>query len=373
MSEQKPIDETQPNQPISVEDIHQSVSITPGEAITYSKPRKTWLWVVGGLLAVLLIVGLGSLGGYTAGINMRKAADQNNRDVAAALQFQLGIADFQAGRYEFAKQRFAYVIQLNPAFPGAMEAMAKVTIIMSATATPTVAPSPTAAPTLDMSGAEALLAQAKQLLAAQDWNGTMNALDILRKNNPTFKTLEVDGLYYKALRYRGIQKILQVGNLEGGIYDFAMMQRFGPVDREVRDTESWAVMYINAAKYWIVDWKSAIKYLAEIYPYFPGLMDGSSRTVADRYRESLARYGDELLQQEKWCTAEEYYLQSFALGTDKKFQENYTRAHNKCAASQPTEIPPTDIVPTDEVIPTEVTPSTEPPTAEPPTAEPTAG
>ncbi len=369
MSEQNKIDETQPNKPISVEDTLQTVSITPGETITFPKPRRTWLWIVGGILAVLLIVGVGGFGGYSAGISIRKAADQNNRNVEAALHFQLGIADFQAGRYEFAKQRFAYVIQLNPAYPGAMEAMAKVTIIMSATATPTVAPSPTAAPTLDMSGAEALLAQAKQLLGAQDWNGTMNALDILRKNNPTFKTLEVDGLYYKALRFRGIQKILQVGNLEGGIYDFAMMQRFGPVDREVRDTESWAVMYINAAKYWKVDWKSAIKYLAEIYPYFPGLMDGSSRTVADRYRESMARYADELLLKEKWCSAEEYYIQSFALGADKQFQENYTRAHNKCLASQPTEIPPTDIVPTDEVVPTDVVP-TEAPTEEP-TAEPT--
>ena len=80
------------------------------------------------------------------------------------MQYQLGVTDLQNSRYEFAKQRFEYVIQLDPGFPGVLEKMAEIAIIMNATATPTPAPIATVAPTLDLSGVESLLAQAKQFL-----------------------------------------------------------------------------------------------------------------------------------------------------------------------------------------------------------------
>ena len=192
MSDQN-LEETQPTIP---ESSQESAPIETG----LKKKSKTWVWIVGGLLAILLIAGAGGLGGYYAGISDRKAVEKNQRDLAASMQFQLGLADLEAGRYSFAKQRFEYVIQIDPSYPGVLENMAKLTIILNATATPTVMPSPTAAPTLDLSGVEALLMQAKQMLAASDYNGAIAALDTLRKENISFKTMEVDGMYYKALR-----------------------------------------------------------------------------------------------------------------------------------------------------------------------------
>lgn len=361
------MEQTQPTTPVPSEETQQ---ITP-PAPPVKVKSKLWQWIVGGLLVIIIIGGLGALAGYYSGIEIRKAVEQNQRTLAASMQYQLGVADLEAGRYEFAKQRFQYVIEVDPMYPGVLESMAKVTIIMNATATPEVLPTLTPAPTLDLSGVEALLAQAKQLMAAQDWDNAQLVLDTMRKQNPSFKTLEVDGLYYRLYRSRGIQKIMQKGLLEGGIFDFALARRFGPLDKEGRDAEEWAVMYLDAARYFGWDWEKAVDALGKVNQYFPSLMDSSHRSVSDRYRESLFRYADTLLAKEKWCQAVPYYQQSLAMAEDQKVIVNYTKANNKCVASQPTEVPtidpnlPTEPVPTEEtVVPTEA------PTAEPTTTTP---
>jgi tetratricopeptide (TPR) repeat protein len=372
MSE-KTIDETQPVVPAPQQEPEKPSDGT-------HKKGKTWLWIAGGILVILLIGAAGGAGGYYAGIADRQAVEKNEKTLAASTQFQLGLADLAANRFEMAKQRFEYVIQLDPSYPGVLESMAKLTIIMNATATPTAAPIPTAAPTLDLSGVEALLAQSKQLLAASDWNGAISALDNLRKQNASFKTLEIDGMYYLALRGRGIQKIAN-GSLEGGIYDFANLRLFGPEDNDMQSLEEAAKQYINAGRYFGWDWANAVKYFGDLYKINPQLMDSSHDTVADRYRRSLAGYADQLSAKQKWCDAVPYYQESLAIANDNKIAAAYNKANNKCIASQPTEAPtidpnaPTAEVPT-EAGPTAASPTavpTEAPTAvpPPPTAEPT--
>ena len=363
MSENKNED-TQPTQPVSPDLPHEIQNEIPDSP----KKSKNWRWIGVGLLIIILVSAAGALGGYFAGIADRQALEINQRDLAASMQYQLGLADLEAGNLDLARQRFEYVIELNPAYPGVLESMAKLMIIMNATATPAVLPSATPAPTLDLSGVEAMLVQSKQLMYASDWNGALNALDNLRKQNVSFKTLEVDGLYYLALSHRGIQKISN-GNLEGGIYDFAVMKNYGPQDKDSADMEEWAVMYLNASKYFGWDWENAVKYLGEIYQYIPTLTDSSHRSVADRYRESLGKYADTLAAKEKWCQSVPYYEQSLAIGNDSKVAAAYTKANNKCIALQPTEVPTIDpaTIPTDLPAPTDV-PA---PTAEIPTEEPT--
>ena len=130
-----PMNETQPVNPVPVQPDNET-SAPPA-------PHKTGLkwWVVGGVIAVLLITAFGALGGYYSGIATRKATENNNRALAASMQYQLGLTDLQAGRYGFAKQRFEYVIELDPGFPGVLEKMAEISIIMNATATPHLLPS----------------------------------------------------------------------------------------------------------------------------------------------------------------------------------------------------------------------------------------
>jgi hypothetical protein len=302
------------------------------------KRGQKW-WVVGGIVAVLVITALGALGGYFSGIANRKATENNNRALAASMQYQLGLTDLQAGRYGFAKQRFEYVIELDPGFPGVLEKMAEIAIVMNATATPTPAPIPTAAPTLDLSGVENLLAQSKQFLVAKDWSGAISALDAIRKGNPSFKTLEVDGLYFLALKYRGIEKIYQLGKLESGIYDIALMTRFGPMDVDSRDASEWASSYIYGASWWGVDFLRVVKDLEIVYTNFPNIQDQGHITAFERYRMALAGVGDQLALKGKWCDAVPYYLQSLQVGDNGKVGEAYTKANNKCIAMTPTETP----------------------------------
>ncbi len=350
------MNETQPVNPVPVK---------PDNAIPpMAKPGKKGVkwWLIGGIVGVLLITAFGALGGYYSGIANRQAIAQNNRSLAASMQYQLGLTDMQNGNYDFAKQRFEYVIQLDPGFPGVLEKMAEIAIVMNATAIPTDAPIATAAPTLDLSGVENLLAQSKQFLVAEDWTGAMAALDAIRKENPSFKTLEVDGLYYLALRSRGIQKIYQLGKLESGIFDITLMSRFGPIDKDSRDASEWASLYIHGAAWWGVDWLKVVNDLAIVYTNFPNMLDNGRQTAIERYRIALAGVGDTLAGQSKWCEAVPYYLQSLQVGDNGKVGELYTKANNKCIALTPTETPTLEVLPTDTLV---IPDPTESPTVEP--------
>ncbi len=327
------MNETQPVNPVPDLPDNETTTTT-----VLQKHGQKW-WVVGGIIAVLVITAIGGLGGYFSGIANRKATENNNRALVASMQYQLGVTDLQAGRYGFAKQRFEYVIELDPGFPGVLEKMAEISIIMNATATPTPAPIPTAAPTLDLSGVENLLAQSKQFLVAKDWSGAISALDAIRKGNPSFKTLEVDGLYFLALKHRGVEKIYQLGKLESGIYDIVLMTRFGPMDVDSRDASEWAVSYIYGASWWGIDFVRVVKDLEIVYTNFPNMQDQGHVTAFERYRMALAGVGDQLALKEKWCDAVPYYFQSLQLGDNDKVAEAYTKANNKCIALTPTETP----------------------------------
>ncbi len=338
------MNETQPVNPVPDLPDNETTTTT-----VLKKHGQKW-WVVGGIIAVLVITAMGALGGYFSGIANRKATENNNRALVASMQYQLGVTDLQAGRYGFAKQRFEYVIELDPGFPGVLEKMAEISIIMNATATPTPAPIPTAAPTLDLSGVENLLAQSKQFLVAKDWSGAISALDAIRKGNPSFKTLEVDGLYFLALKHRGVEKIYQLGKLESGIYDIVLMTRFGPMDVDSRDASEWAVSYIYGASWWGIDFLRVVKDLEVVYTNFPNMQDQGHITAFERYRMALAGVGDQLSLKEKWCDAVPYYFQSLQLGDNEKVAVAYTKANNKCIALTPTETPTVEPVLNNEPI-----------------------
>ena len=58
--------------------------------------------------------------------------------ITATTQFQLGIEDLNAGRYEMARKRFEYVIQIDPTFPNATEKLLKQCFNLAMIETPTV-------------------------------------------------------------------------------------------------------------------------------------------------------------------------------------------------------------------------------------------
>src|SRR5689334_20161332 len=80
------------------------------------------LITLGCVLAAALAVS--AIGGYAAGQKQRNVSATQTTVVNIDLQFGLGIADLQAGKYELAAQRFRWVLDRQPNYPGAAERLA---------------------------------------------------------------------------------------------------------------------------------------------------------------------------------------------------------------------------------------------------------
>ncbi len=189
--------------------------------------------------------GIGGWIGYNQAVQTRMAAQQNNIALVTTTQFQLALQDQADGRMDTARKRLEYIVQLNPQFPGVTEKLAEVMMAQALVTTPTaVVLEPTAVPTKDTRNTEELFVQARQQAANNEWNAALSTLDSLRQVDRSYRAIQVDGLYYIALRNRGINRI-NSGLLEQGIYDITMAGQFGPLDKD-------AVSYSQTAGYYLI-------------------------------------------------------------------------------------------------------------------------
>src|SRR5574340_50539 len=293
-----------------------------------------------GLLIVLVGAGLGALVGYRVGLALRMQAEQDQKVMVATQQYQLGLLDMEAGRFETAKKRFEAVINIDPNFPGAADQLTKAMLEVSLALTPTPAPTPTVAPTPDLRGEEEMFANIQTAMAGQDWVGAITHIEALRTLNLDYRAVDVDGMYYISLRYLGVQKILNEGELEVGMYDLTLAERFAPLDVEANNYRDWARQYIAAASFWKIDWPRVIEYFAQIYPALPNLRDSSGMTATERYREALVGYGDQLMMETKYCEAQTQYEAALQFSSPPDLQSKATSATEMCSNSSQTEAPP---------------------------------
>ncbi|MCW5838921.1 MAG: hypothetical protein KIT29_03315 [Anaerolineales bacterium] len=280
-------------------------------------PKRSRRWIFAVVAGFVLVVVLAVLIGVQAGIASRTGAESLTRAIEAETQFQLAQADFQAGRCELARERFVYVSELNPQYPGILDSLSQALLCVSATATPQPDQAgPT--PTPDLRGQDQAYADAQAQLAAKDWDALLLTLDTLRTNFPSFNPIEIDGMYYTALRNRGVRRILPpVGDLEGGIYDLNRAAQIGPLDADAVMYRQWAVNYIVGQSFWEVDWEQAVQYFQPLVAAAPNLHDINFFTVQDRLATASAFYSldlidraERLTREEKWCSANELMLQA---------------------------------------------------------------
>lgn len=328
-------------------------------------------------IGLIIILVLAVLGGYRSGISIRKDTQTSVISQQLGEQFQYALVDMEFGRYEIAQQRLEFIIAHDPDFPGARQKLTEVLVLRNVP-TPTITPSLTTTP--DFSGAEQAFARAQQLMAAQDWPGAIGALDEMRKLDVSYQTSQVDGMYYFALRNYGYDLITKQGNLEGGIYQFTLAERFGPLDRDSASLREGARYYLIGASFWELDWQQALFYFDQVYRAWSGLWDGTS-TASERYYIASMRYADQLLSQGQYCDAVTYYQNAQAIGPlDKQASDGYQEAFTACFPPTETASPTLMVSPTvgaGTVIPTDTLP-TEPPTETPtltetPTPTPTTG
>jgi tetratricopeptide (TPR) repeat protein len=289
---------------------------------------------------VLLV--LSGLGGYAEGLSQRKAALSGTISRQLTDQFQFALVDEQFGRYEAAKERLQFIIQNDPAFPGAQTELTKI-LVQLTIPTPTSTPPPT--PTPDVRGQQTLFASAQQLIAAGDWPNGLAALDQLRRQAPTFNTSQVDGMYYFGLRNYGV-KLIQQGDLEGGIYQLTLAERFAPLDNTANVLRDGARGYIQAASYFGVNWGRTV----ELFRGVDGNMWDGSMNASQRLKIALMRYGDQLWAQGQACNAWDQYQEAEGMGDlDATAAKNANQANQQCNP-EPTEAPtegateaPTDV------------------------------
>jgi tetratricopeptide (TPR) repeat protein len=360
---------------------------SPAEAANpvAGRSSRTWIYfAIVAILTLLTIAGMSAFGGYRAGLTERTSAESTQLAQMIQEQFALGVADMEAKRFDLARQRFEWVIQQDPGFPGVTEKLALVLLEQNTTATSTPAPTPTLTPTPDLRSVEELYTQAKQLMLEGDWTAAIEALLKLRKDAPDLHTIEVDGMMYVALRNRGLEKIRST-DLEGGTYDLALAERFGPLDAEARNYRTWAEIYVTGASFWEVDWGKAVEYYQQLILTAPFLADGSGWTSTDRYRIALTKYGDFLAQQGLFCEAYEQYQASRQVREDPSLEPTANFAYEECytpaepepvletLTPTPTLSDPALVTPTLESTPPPDGQETPPPEdQETPTAEPTS-
>ncbi len=328
---------------------------------------KHWPWIVLGVVLILILGALGGFIGYRAALALRSQASAEQIATTATEQFMLGLQEQAAGKYSVAQKRFEYVIQLDPNFPGAQEKLTEVMMAIAMAQTPTVTQvqaTPTLTPTPDTRAEEDIFNNARQLMNDKEWAQALEVLDALRNKNLTYRAIEADGMYYTALRFRGLQKI-NAGNLESGLYDLALVERFAPLDIDAEGVRTWARIYLAGAAYWGARWDQVIFYFAQIYPYYPGMRDRSGMTALERYRIGLIRYGDQFAAQSKYCDAADQYEAAYQLGVDPTLDPTATAVYNLCHPPEPTQAIVNTPIPTLSPTPGQVLPSNTPVSSSP--------
>lgn len=289
-------------------------------------------WVLLGIVLMLVLIAGGAVLGYNSAISARKAQYNAQSVQAAAQQYQLALADIETENFENAKTRLEYVLSVDPNYPGATEKYTEVVISLYPKETPTPFYTPTPAPTStpDTRGEEEMFNAITASMVASDWEGAITGMDALRDRNLEYRSMEVDGMYYIALRNWGINLINQ-GYLESGIYKITLAEAFGPIDALANNQRDAARYYLAGSGFWEIDWGKALQYYSSAYQNSPNMYDrASGYTAQQRYAEASFEYAGQLVMSQNYCEALTYFDQGFLIGSSDAFAPTATAAYLEC-------------------------------------------
>ena len=309
--------------------------------------RRNWLWLLLIPIVYVILFAGGAGTGYQVGRNENLAHAQANEAASLTEQFFLGQQDLQSGNYELARQRFEFILNLDPDYPGAMDALTQAMQILMATATPTAVPATvTPTPTRDLRPVEDLFRQVQTEILAENWYKAIDLLNTIRTDDATYQVAQVDRMIYISLRNRGMQKILQENNLGGGIYDLTLAERFGPLDFSAITFRNYARLYLIGSSFFEALPEQAVYYFSQVAAGAPSLRDGSGVSASARYWMSLVFYGDWLAAKGQWCDAEEEYRIALSMNADGSLQTKAENALIQCLGPSATPTNTLTLIPT---------------------------
>ena len=322
-------------------------------------PRASWRPLIWVPPITLVLLGLAAGTGYLVGQSERDQAEEEQVSTIIQDQFALGLLDLQEERYDVARQRFEYIIQLDPSFPEAPERLAEA-LLGLAEPFPTQT-SPAVTPTPNLSPVQDILDQAHAAFEDGDWDATIAHLLALRAKDSEYKAVEADGLMYAALRNRGIRRISTDKLLEEGIYDLSLAESFALLDEDANNWRSWAQLYLTANSFYGLDWEQAAFYFEVVYSVAPGIKND----VAWKYAHSLAMYALLLAGGGDPCAAEDVLDLSLEIIINEDLEPTATAVRDACrTATAPPPAPPPTATPEPTAEGTEPAPPTETPTPE---------
>jgi tetratricopeptide (TPR) repeat protein len=299
-------------------------------------PKYWWLIMFPLFAAVVLYIG--GYSGYQKGLVARTHAQSTDEAQSLLEQFNLGVEDLTAGRFELAQQRAEYILSVDPDNEAAiglldlaLRALNRPTLTPTLEVTPTVT---TPTPTPDLSSIENTFSEASAAINRGDWDVALSLLIKLRAENPDYHSDEVDNLMFTGLRNRGLERILS-GFLEQGIYDLSLAENFEPLDNQALSWRRSAEFYLFANSFIGLDW-------AQAYQWFSQLCGAAIWDSCYKFAISAHGYGDNLVATEDPCGAVVPYDESLLTFFNDDLVPTATEAAVLCmtaTAPTPTETP----------------------------------
>lgn len=283
--------------------------------------------VIGGVIAftiVILVIAGGS--GYFAGVEARQELRASQQAGFLQEQFDLGVADLEAGQLRVARDRFEYILAVDPEFPGVRDLL---NLVLEGLNEPTGTPSPTATEvtltptaTLSASTLDGLLEAGRDAISREDWDGAVEALLALRARDPDYRLDEANSLLFTALRSRGMQKIFRK-DIEQGIYDLKLAERVGTLDNQAQSWMRTGQFYSHANSFFGLNWFQAVVSFSDLCA--AGVWDSCYK-----YSVAAAEYGHLLMKDELYCEASTQYDASLTTRDQVELHPTATFAFEAC-------------------------------------------
>lgn len=289
--------------------------------------------MTGGIIGCVLVaaVGVAGIGGMIAGQNELKVRATQTTTAEIGVQFSQAMADLESGNYALAARRFHWVLQVAPAYPGAVEGLAQAESAIGQTSTPiaTLPPSTSQNP-------DELFAEAEGYYKATEWANAIARLQEVQSISPTYREDEVKEMLHQALVTLGLQYV-RGDRLQEGLALLDQARAIRPLDDQAEGERHLATLYITGRTYSGLSWPIAIENFEAIYAVAP-----SYRDVKDQLWTAYVADGDQLVARGGHCDAATQYDAALQLRKKDDLQAKYDAATLACANPTPTP-PPTPL------------------------------
>ena len=286
--------------------------------------------MMGGIIGCVLVVALGvaAAGGMIAGQNEVKVRATQTTTAEIGVQFTQGMQDIEQGNYSLAAERFRWVLQVAPDYPGAAEGLAQAENALNQSTIPiaTLAPSNNQYP-------EELFAEAQQYYNAGEWSNAIRRLQDLLVIAPTYREDEAKEMLYRALVTLGLQYV-RGELLQEGLAYLDQAADIHPLDDQAEGERHWAKLYLTGRTYAELNWPIAIDNFQAIYDVVPNYRD-----VKDQLWQAYVKYGDQLVILGGHCDAADLYDEALAIRGKDELRAKYDAAAEACANPTPTPSP----------------------------------